>query len=1196
MSADPIIQSGVTHRQTCQGAHPVSAEASRGRGWFFLVFLLTAALLVPILTQAQTLYGILVGNVTDPSGAAVVGAAVTATDPATGLRATATTDSSGGYRLSNLAPGTYAVSVAAKSFGVVNSREVLIQANTERRFDAQLQPASVGETIMVTAAPPELQTDTATVTSELETTEVRTLVTTAGYNMRNFQSLFQVLPGFSPPGEQHSEAGNPADTMMFNANGVSGSNNSTRVDGVSDIYAWLPEITAYTPSTEAIGSINVSTNSMNAEQGFASGAAVNVITKSGTNKFHGSAWEYNMISALMAKPYFTPKTSAIPKYILNQFGANLGGPILRNKAFFFGNFEGTRRSQASSGNQTVPSSAMLAGNFTGVTTNGTTPVIIYDPATGNPDGTGRQPFLNNVIPADRISHAAGQMIALLESNNNADLPNVPTANLLSASGIGNDFYGSADSLYTRNNVDARVDFNLSSKTTLFGRYGIQDTNIFAPQALGAAGGGTFAVNGSNPQPGNAPSIVQSVGIGGTYAFRPNLLLDANIGYLRQGMSAKNTDLGKNWGTDYFGIPGTNGTCSLCGGLPGFNFTTISGMGNTANSNPFQFRDNTYVSAANLSWTKGKHSTRYGMEFDRFSINHFQPQNTYGPRGGFQFTGGLTSLTGGAAPDVFNSWADFLLGLPHQLQKDTQYLNPATSRENVWAFYAQDQWQATAKLTINYGVRYEYYPIATRDHSGLDIFNPADGNLYVEGSPGVPASAQVHVGKGMIVPRLGLAYRIDSKTVARVGFGLSSNPDSYRNVLTTYPSVVSQTIVGNTANVSPLIGGLPDTIGEGSAIPATSYYDGIPVLTAPTLSPSSPSVALGSLGTPPGTLGATTLPLNYRRGYYESYNAALERQFAGTITLNATYVGEQIRREVPNGLNINANQAPGQTAAQQPMKALYGITAGITSLTPMGTGNYNALQVQAKKRFSTDSFVQVNYTWSRSINDYGDQSDGEGGPFTDMIPYWRLNRGVAGFDRTHNIEIFGNYVLPFGKGQAFLQHGPAGYILGGWSVSGSLSRESGTPFTVTGSGSSLGPSTAGSSQFADVISKSNMILGGHNASKPYFNPANFADPSVAEKAASGSSCSSTNTAVCRFGTAGLHSLRGPGLTNPSISVARTFPITERVATEFRAEAFNFTNTPQFNNPNASVTGGSFGYITSTVGNSNRELRFSGRLSF
>lgn len=1168
----------------------------------FCVGLLTMG--IPRLAQAQVLYGTLVGNVTDQTGAAVVGATVVATNAGTGISHTMSTDSNGIYRITNLDAGTYKVTISAKLFATSEGNGILIETNTERRFDAQLHPASVGQTVTVTTAPPELQTDTATVANELETAQVQNLLTTAGYNMRNFQSLFQVLPGFSPPGEQHSEAGNPADTMMFNANGVSGSNNTTRVDGVSDIYAWLPEITAYIPSTEAIGSINVSTNSMNAEQGFASGAAVNVTTKSGTNQFHGTAWEYNMINAVMAKPYFftaTPTNAGrIPKYILNQFGANFGGPILRNKAFFFGNFEGTRRAQESYGNQTVPSSAMLSGNFTGVTTiinNVVTPVTIYDPATGNPDGTNRTGFPNNVIPANRISNAASQMIKLLEANNNADLPNVPTANVLTTSGIGNDFYGAADSMYTRNNVDTRVDFNLTSKSTLFGRYGFQDTNIFAPQALGAAGGSTFALNGSNPQPGNAPSLIQSVGIGGTYTFRSNLLLDANVGYLRQGMSAKNTDLGKNWGTDYFGIPGTNGTCSLCGGMPGFNFSTISGMGNTANSNPFQFRDNTYVSAANLTWVKGKHSMRYGMEFDRFAINHFQPQNTYGPRGGFQFTGGLTSLTGGAvAANAFTSWADFLLGLPYQIQKDTQYLNPATNRESVWAFYAQDQWQATAKLTVNYGVRYEYYPLATRDHSGLDIFNPADGKLYVEGSSGVPSSVAVHVGKGMIVPRVGLAYRLDSKTVARAGFGLSTNPDSYRNVLTTYPSVVSQTIKGNTANVSPLIGGLPDTIGEGSAIPASSYYDGIPSLAPPTLSPNSPSISLGTLGTPAGSLGATTLPLNYRRGYYESYNAALEREFPGAITLNATYVGEQIRREVPNGFNINANQAPGQTAAQEPMNALYGITAGITSLTPMGTGNYNALQAQAKKTFSTNSFVQVNYTWSRSINDYGDQSDGEGGPFTDMVAYWRLNRGVAGFDRTHNIEIYGNYILPFGKGQAFLQRGPAGYILGGWSLSGSLSRESGTPFTVTGSGSSLGPSTAGSSQFADVISKSNMIIGGHNASKPYFNPLNFADPSVAQKAQSGSTCSTSNTAVCRFGTAGFHSLRGPGLVNPSVSVARAFPITERFGTEFRAEAFNFANTPQFGNPNSSVTGGNFGYITSTTGNSNRELRFSGRINF
>ena len=1085
--------------------------------------------------------------------------------------------------------GTYKVSISANTFATTNGEGVIIEANTERRFDAQLRPQSVGLTVTVTSAPPELQTDNATVANELESAQVQTLVTTAGFNMRNFQSLFLVLPGFSPPTEQHSESGNPADTMMFNTNGMSGSNNSTRIDGVSDIYPWLPEITAYTPSTEAISTVNVVTNSMNAEQGFASGAAVSVTTKSGTNQFRGSAWEYNMISALMAKSTFfvaTPTNRGlIPKYVLNQFGGNYGGPILKNKAFFFGNWERTRRSQAFSGTQTVPSPAMIAGNFQGVTTlinNVPTPVLIYDPATGNPDGTGRTQFQyngqSNVIPPNRISYAATQMIKLMT----ADAPNVAGANLLTVSGVTNDFFGVADGEYTRDNIDSRVDFNLTSKSTLFGRYGVQKTNLFDPQTLGKAGGTTF----DGGQPGNAPSIIQSIGVGGTYTFKSNLLLDANFGFLRQGMAAKNTDIGTDWGTSYFNIPGTNGACSLCGGMPGFFFSGLSNLGNQNRSNPFQFRDNTYVSAANLSWIKGKHSTRYGLEFDRFDINHFQPQNTYGPRGGLNFTGGLTSLTSGAAATLFNSWADFLLGLPQEVQKDTQYLNPATSRESVWAFYGEDQWQATQKLTINYGVRYEYYPLATRDHSGLDIFNPADGKLYVEGSSGVPSSAQVQVGKGMIGPRLGLAYRLDPKTVARAGFGLSTNPDSFRNVLTTYPSVVSQTIQGNTGTVSPIVNGAPVTT-----------VTGIPTLTPPTLSPSSPSVALGTLGTPAGSLGATTLPLNYRRGYYESYNAALERELPGAITLNATYVGELIIREVP-GINLNANQAPGQTQAQEPMKALYGITAGITSEVPDGTGHYNALQVQAKHRFGGASSVGGNYTYSRSINDYGDQSDGETSIFTSMaLPYWRLNRSVAGFDRTHNVQIFGNYMLPFGKGQAFLQNGPAGYILGGWSMSGALSLESGTPFTVTGSGGSLGPSTQGtSSNFADVLSKSNMIPGGHDSAHPYFNPSNFQDPSVTEKALSGSSCSTSNLTVCRFGTAGLHSLRGPGLINPSISVARTFAITERFAMEFRGDAFNVTNTPQFSNPNASATGGQFGYISAVTGNSNRELRFSGRINF
>jgi len=1174
-----------------------------------LLFVGLAAVIAPRLSDAQVLYGTLVGSVTDSSGAAIVGATVTATNTGTNIARTATSDNSGVYRLSSLTPGTYKVSIAANSFAGTEGRGIAIQANGEVRFDVQLLPLAVGQTITVTSAPPDLQADSANVTSELETEQVQTLVTTAGVNMRNFQSLLTVLPGFSPPGAQHSEAGNPADTMMFNANGVSGSNNSTRIDGVSDIYAWLPEITAYTPSTEAIASVNVVTNSMNAEQGFASGAAVSVTTKSGTNTFHGAAWEYNMISALQAKsPFFVATTlnkGEIPKYVMNQFGANYGGPIKKNKAFFFGNWERTRRAEQVAGLQTVPTAAMLQGDFSAFSTP------IFDPSTGNSSGVGRTQIscngvANKICPSvfsSANNQAAAEMISLLQANNGADAPNNVTSSTVSSTNVSNDFYGAVDAEYTRDNVDTRVDFNPSSQSTIFGRYGFQKTLIYDPQTLGAAGGTTF----DGGQPGTAPSLIQSIGLGGTYTFRSNLLLDANAGYLRQGMSAKNSDIGTDWGTDKFGIPGTNGTCSLCGGMPGFFFAGISNLGNQNRSSPFQFRDNTYVSSANLSWIKGKHSTRYGMEYDRFDINHFQPQNTYGPRGGLNYSGGLTACGGNCtastgtvaknSANAINAWAQFLLGVPTMVQKDTQYANPATSRERVWAFYAQDQWQATEKLTVNFGVRYEYYPISTRDHTGLAIFHPTDGNIYLGGVGGVPKNAGVSVGKGMIVPRVGLAYRIDHKTVARAGFGLSVNPDSFRNVMPTFPSIVSQTyqtsgywcaFTGST-NTSY---GCDTTNGDG--IPALTTMQG-PINTLLTTG----KVAANTLGTPGhlGTIGLTTLPLNYKRGYYESYNAALERELPGAITLNATYVGEFIVREVP-GININANQAPGQTAAQEPYNALYGISASITSENPDGTGHYNALQAQVKHRFAGDSSVGVNYTYSRAINDYGDQSNGESALLVPMIlqPYWHLNKSVAGFDRTHNLQAFGNYKLPFGKGQAYLQTGPAGYILGGWELDGALSRESGMPFTLAAATTSLGPSATSSTQFVDVVPNKRKILGGYGSTHPYVNLAAYADP-----------VNDIPSGTYRFGTAGRNPLRGPGFTNLSLSVARTIRFTDRYNLVFRADAFNVTNTPQYNPPSnsssstsiaaqTSMAASGFGQITSVVPNSNRELRFSGRVTF
>ena len=452
----------------------------------------------------------------------------------------------------------------------------------------------------------------------------------------------------------------------------------TRIDGTADPNFWELNIIAYVPPAEALEAVNIVTGTFDAEQGNAAGSAVTVSIKSGTNEFHGSAWEYNTISKLKARNFFYYGSNN-PKNILNQFGVSLGGPIKKNKLFFYSDWERYMLRQAVSGYQTIPTDALRQGNFAGT---GTT---IYDPSTGNPNGTGRTPFPNAVIPANLLSPAAVKMAALFPAVNQSG-------------GISNNYFAVANYIQNRDSADLKINYNPSDKTTVFGRYSAEPTYVFDPPALGAAGGN--ALGGG--QPGGAPGLTQSAALGATYTFTAHLLLDANAGYTRQRLSAENVDLGKNYGSDVLGIPGTNGPSYLQGGYPNFAVSGFSSFGNPNVSNPFNFRDNEYLYAANLSWMKGSHSIRLGADVNRFQINHFQGQIKYGVRGGFSFTGGLSALSGGTAPNLYNGWADFMLGLPQGMGKDYQYMDPATVRETTYAFYIRDRWQVTRKLTLSYG--------------------------------------------------------------------------------------------------------------------------------------------------------------------------------------------------------------------------------------------------------------------------------------------------------------------------------------------------------------------------------------------------------------------------------------------------------------------------------------------------------------
>ena len=531
--------------------------------------------------------------------------------------------------------------------------------------------------------------------------------------------------------------------------------------------------------------------------------------------------------------------------------------------------------------------------------------------------------------------------------------------------------------FDRDNLDFKVNYNPGTRGSVFARYSISPSDIFDPPSLGAAGGDALA----GGQPGRAPGRIQSTAVGATYTVSSNVLIDANVGFTRQRLGAENIDIGTNHGLETLGIPGTNGPDRLQGGYPRFAISGFSSLGNPNVSNPFSFSDNQYVAVGNLSWLKGSHWMRFGGEYTYYTINHFQPQAAFGPRGGFSFTGGLTSLRGGAAPTLYNGYADFLLGLPQSMGKDLQFVNPASVRMPSYGFYARDQWQMNRQLTLNYGLRYEYYPFATRADRGGERYDPVTDKVLVGGLGNVPTNAGVDVGPGQLAPRLGLAYRVTEGTVVRAGWGISVDPNSFRNLRDAYPATISSQFSGASTFHA-----------------AGSLRTGIPAVPLPDLSAGTIEL--------PRTVGTQTFPAVFNRGYIKSFNLTVQREIGAGVIAQAAYVGTRAIRQTAN-VNINA-AGPGGGAAGRALSR-FGRTANINMLTPFNDATYNSLQTQLTRRLSGGSLLGMAYTLSKAIN-YADNSDS--GLTWNYEPLWERNRALADFDRTHNLQLYGVYELPF----------------------------------------------------------------------------------------------------------------------------------------------------------------------------------------
>jgi len=1084
-----------------------------------MLVLFTGSLLLLPASFAQVVTATLTGSITDSSGASVPNASVKVTELSTGVVRSTKTSMDGVYNVPYLSPGVYRVDVEAPGFKLYSQDNVRLEVSTTARLDATLTPGSANESVTVTAEAAALQTDRAEVAKNFNT---RTVVELPVAN-RNFQALAGLVAGVAPPVQNFTTSEDPQGTTFFNANGQGNSSNNTIVDGVDNTNPTLG-LSIYLPSPEVVEEVHVSTSNYSAEFGRVGGAVVNATTKSGTNAVHGSLWEFNRVAALFARDFFNKDTQPKPGYTRNEFGAAAGGPIIKDKTFFFGAYQGRYLRQSSTSTNTVPaSSAWFTGDFSGVPQ-----LALYDPKTGNADGTGRQPFPNNIIPTDRISSISKQL-----------LPYFPQPN---ASGFLNNYILNVPFRYDGNSFDARVDHYFSEHTKMFAKMNTSHYQVVQGAVLGpVVGDGTTAKD---------YTVTAAVNL--THGFNPTLLTELRFGYNRYRTNVQGTDM-TTVTNQKLGIANPNPDPISTTGMARINISGMPGIG-TPVVYPLINTDNLFEIVDSWSKLKGKHVFKWGAEIHRNRMDRFQPQGlNFGPRGLFNFNPGTTQLNGGPGlgpyGSVVNAFAAFLLGATDQTGRTYMPITP-TNRQTQLAAFFQDTYQVTRKLTLDIGLRYEYYsPVTPRYKGGASNYDPYSNTLLIAGYGDVNLATGVDAQSANFAPRVGFAYRLTEKQVIRGGYGMSYWTGRFGftgGTLSTQFPTIFNVQQGNTGDFM--------VDGTLNSLPVVQFVD-IP--------------ANGHI-TPAPNQAFFVIPSRNRLPYVQNFNLTYQRELRNGITFDVGYVGA-LGRQLPFNRALNA-AAPGTGSAGRPFNILFGHTADVSLRANGVNSNYNSLQVNLAKRYSQGLTFTVAYTYSKSL-DVGNDQPG----FTDNLDL-RRQYGPSGFDRTHMLTASHLAEMPFGKGKKFLsQNRTAGMILGGWQLNGILRFATGTPFTASADATSC--NCPGNGQFADAIAPV-TYLGGIGPGQPWFTTSSFAPPGPN-----------------RFGTAGRNTIRGPRLSNYDVSIFRLFPISERFRLEYRAEFYNLTNTPHFSNPSGSVTSATFGIISGTLsGYGNRQVQMALRLKF
>jgi hypothetical protein len=1076
---------------------------------------------------AQVLYGSIVGTVTDEANLAVPGATVTITHAETNQARETTSNETGNYSFPNVAAGTYRVDVALPGFQSFRAQDIAVRLNTSVRVDARLSVGTLQESVLVTADSVLLQTETAAVQTQTTSEQLENLP----INGRSFQSALTLTPGVAQPNYfQTGGINNPARAMRVSVNGAPDSNTVFRLDGVSATNQWIQSLQAYTPAIEAIETVNVVTNSFDAEQGMAGGASVNVQIKSGTNTLRGSAFEYFTHASMRARNYFLPANLDKTKDNKNVFGGTIGGPIKRDKLFFFASIESTVQktiggpyvSQASgSASQflSLPPAAIRAGNFSGTGT------VLYDPATGAPNGTGRVPFAFancgissttdprfdacNFIPAGRINQVSKNILSYLP------LPTLP--------GNVNNYFAVPDYQSDFHKIDTKITYNASSRLNLNGRFSYLPASELAAGLYGPAGENPLALGTI------LDSNVSSAAISATNIVSPNFVIDGLFGFTRQHTYQEAPGKGTCWGD----VVGIKNACQpplqrdyampRVDIIPNGGWSSY-GNGIRVNDNTasvFDYLDPQWQWVMNAGWNKGAHNVKFGVDVHRLHMNHYEITAP-----SFNFTGGASALNGGIAPNLFNAYADFLLGLP--LSRNTALQNPLLNEENgsneqsatlrTWEYgiYIRDQFQLTRKLTVSAGVRWEYYPVPQHADRGIELFDFTQNRLLLCGLGDIPMDCGIEVQKDLFTPRLGVAYRATDSLVFRAGY--SRNPQN-------------DNMIGGRMRNFPVNVQINDVaVGGNNFTPVGSFSDGYPLLPILTMTPV--------MEVPAGTNITTNEVGRYVRGVISTFNVSVQKVLPHNFTAQIGYVGNR-QNEMVRSQNLNYSQIGGGNASlpfNQPGLANgFRTTAQVNVVRPLGHVQYDSLQVSVNRRMNNGFAMTSAYTFAKATDRWA------GGI---LIPeYWYLNEGTQSGNTPHKVDISATYELPFGPGRKFASEGGfVSQIARDWQINSYFTAFSGSPFSVSASNASL---NANSPQRADQVKEEVEILGGIGVDNPYFDPTAFRPVSEA-----------------RFGTAGFNTLRGPGYANLDLSVFRTFQLKGATNVQFRMEIFNLTNTAHF----------------------------------